>query len=168
MSDKPTLQFYIDGISEYEHDLHLKNKGEEYKPKLQDYFESRGYTIKKELTKRTKQVFNPITHDIDFIDYKFYSFYTYLNRDALIQSIKRNQLSRKGCTWQGDEQIEIAKGRKGKRIHLIDEKGNDLFFESLKDFAKDYQGTSRAAREAMKKRDGNCFQFKGATFWIAQ
>ena len=163
LSDKPTVQFYFDGISKHDFE-----KIGDYKPKLQGHFERLGYEVKRELSKRQKQVFNPLTHEIDKIDYDYYSFFFYLNRDALISSLKHGELSKKGYTWQGNEQVKIEKGRKKNGIDLLDEKGDILRFASLNEFAKTFQGTARGAREAMKKGDGETFCFKGKHFWIVQ
>ena len=36
----------------------------------------------------------------------------------------------------------------------------------MKDFAKNFSGTPRGLREALKKSDGKTFVFKGHHFWI--
>ena len=48
----------------------------------------------------------------------------------------------------------------------ITEKGERLDFDTMKDFAKNFSGTPRGLREALKKGDGKTFVFKGHHFWL--
>lgn len=165
---KNTIQFYFDGINKHDFDQHLKNHGEEYEPKNKKYYEDLGYTIKRELNERTKQVFNQQTGQAETVTYPFYTFSFYINRQALITSIYKKELAKKGYTWIDDEQVKIELGRKGKKFSVITEKGERLDFDTMKDFAKNFSGTPRGLREALKKGDGKTFVFKGHHFWLVQ
>lgn len=165
---KNTIQFYFDGISKHDFDQHLKNYGKEYEPKNKKHFEDLGYTIKRELNERTKQVFNQQTGQAETVTYPFYTFSFYINRQALITSIYKKELAKKGYTWLDDEQVKIELGRKGNKFSVITEKGERLDFDTMKDFAKNFSGTPRGLREALKKSDGKTFVFKGHHFWIVQ
>ncbi len=144
----------------------MKNKGKEYEPKNKKYYEDLGYTIKRELNERTKQVFNQQTGQAETVTYPFYTFSFYINRQALITSIYKKELAKKGYTWLDDEQVKIELGRKGKKFSVITEKGERLDFDTMKDFAKNFSGTPRGLREALKKSDGKTFVFKGHHFWL--
>ena len=165
---KNTIQFYFDGISKHDFDQHLKNYGKEYEPKNKKYYEDLGYSIKRELNERTKQVFNQQTGQAETVTYPFYTFSFYINRQALITSIYKKELAKKGYTWLDDEQVKIELGRKGNKFSVITEKGERLDFDTMKDFAKNFSGTPRGLREALKKGDGKTFAFKGHHFWIVQ
>ena len=165
---KNTIQFYFDGISKHDFDQHLKNCGKEYEPKNKKYYSDLGYTIKKELNERTKQVFNQQTGQAETVTYPFYTFSFYINKQALITSIYKKELAKKGYTWLDDEQVKIELGRKGKKFSVITEKGERLDFDTMKDFAKNFSGTPRGLREALKKGDGKTFVFKGHHFWLVQ
>ncbi len=165
---KNTIQFYFDGISKHDFDQHLKNNGKEYEPKNKKYYEDLGYTIKRELNERTKQVFNQQTGQAETVTYPFFTFSFYINRQALITSIYKKELAKKGYTWIDDEQVKIELGRKGKKFSVITEKGERLDFDTMKDFAKNFSGTPRGLREALKKGDGKTFVFKGHHFWLVQ
>ena len=165
---KNTIQFYFDGISKHDFDQLLKNNGKEYEPKNKKYYEDLGYTIKRELNERTKQVFNQQTGQAETVTYPFYTFSFYINRQALITSIYKKELAKKGYTWIDDEQVKIELGRKGKKFSVITEKGERLDFDTMKDFAKNFSGTPRGLREALKKGDGKTFVFKGHHFWLVQ
>ena len=163
---KNTIQFYFDGISKHDFDLYKTNHGVDYEPKYKMYYEDLGYTIKKELNERTKQVFNQQTGQAETVTYPFYTFSFYINRQALITSIYKRELAKKGYTWLDDEQVKIELGRKGKKFSVITEKGERLDFDTMKDFAKNFSGTPRGLREALKKGDGKTFVFKGHHFWL--
>ena len=165
---KNTIQFYFDGISKHDFDLYKTNHGVDYEPKNKKYYEDLGYTIKRELNERTKQVFNQQTGQAETVTYPFYTFSFYINRQALITSIYKKELAKKGYTWLDDEQVKIELGRKGKKFSVITEKGERLDFDTMKDFAKNFSGTPRGLREALKKGDGKTFVFKGHHFWLVQ
>ena len=164
--NKNTIQFYFDGISKHDFDLYKTNLGVDYEPKNKKYYEDLGYTIKRELNERTKQVFNQQTGQAETVTYPFYTFSFYINRQALITSIYKKELAKKGYTWLDDEQVKIELGRKGKKFSVITEKGERLDFDTMKDFAKNFSGTPRGLREALKKGDGKTFVFKGHHFWL--
>lgn len=170
LSDKKnTIQFYFDGISKHDFDLYLNNNGIEYKPKNQDDFEKLGYTIKRELNERTKQVFNQQTGQAETITYPFYTFSFHINRQALITSIYKGELCQKGYTWIDDEQVKIELGRKGNKFSVIDEKGERYDFDSIKDFVKHFfnnENCVRGLRKALKNRIDNHFTFKNRHFWL--
>lgn len=170
LSDKKnTIQFYFDGISKHDFDIYLKNHGKEYEPKNKEYFKDLGYTIKKELNERTKQVFNQLSGKVETITYPFYTFSFYINKQALITSIYKRKLCQKGYTWIDDEQVKIDLGRKGNKFSVIDEKGERYDFDSIKDFVKYFfnnENCIRGIRKALKNRTDNCFSFKGLHFWI--
>lgn len=172
LSDKKnTIQFYFDGISKHDFDLYLNNNGIEYKPKNQDDFEKLGYTIKRELNERTKQVFNQQTGQAETITYPFYTFSFHINRQALITSIYKGELCQKGYTWIDDEQVKIELGRKGNKFSVIDEKGERYDFDSIKDFVKHFfnnENCVRGLRKALKNRIDNHFTFKNRHFWLVQ
>ena len=163
---KNTIQFYFDGISKHDFDLYKTNHGVDYEPKNKKYFEDLGYTIKRELNERKKQVFNQQTGQAETVTYPFYTFSFYINKQALITSIYKRELAKKGYTWHDDEQVKIELGRKGKKFSVITEKGERLDFDTMKDFAKNFSGTARGLREALKKGDGKTFHFKGHHFWL--
>lgn len=163
---KNTIQFYFDGISKHDFDLYKTNHGVDYEPKNKKYYEDLGYSIKRELNERTKQVFNQQTGQAETVTYPFYTFSFYINRQALITSIYKKELAKKGYTWLDDEQVKIELGRKGNKFSVITEKGERLDFDTMKDFAKNFSGTPRGLREALKKSDGKTFVFKGHHFWI--
>lgn len=165
---KNTIQFYFDGISKHDFDLYKTNHGVDYEPKNKKYYEDLGYTIKRELNERTKQVFNQQTGQAETVTYPFYTFSFYINRQALITSIYKKELAKKGYTWLDDEQVKIELGRKGNKFSVITEKGERLDFDTMKDFAKNFSGTPRGLREALKKGDGKTFVFKGHHFWLVQ
>ena len=165
---KNTIQFYFDGISKHDFDLYKTNHGVDYEPKNKKYYEDLGYSIKRELNERTKQVFNQQTGQAETVTYPFYTFSFYINRQALITSIYKKELAKKGYTWLDDEQVKIELGRKGNKFSVITEKGERLDFDTMKDFAKNFSGTPRGLREALKKNDGKTFAFKGHHFWIVQ
>ena len=165
---KNTIQFFFDGISKHDFDLYKTNHGVDYEPKYKMYYEDLGYTIKKELNERTKQVFNQQTGQAETVTYPFYTFSFYINKQALITSIYKKELAKKGYTWIDDEQVKIELGRKGKKFSVITEKGERLDFDTMKDFAKNFSGTPRGLREALKKGDGKTFVFKGHHFWLVQ
>ena len=77
---KNTIQFYFDGISKHDFDLYLNNNGKEFEPKNKKYYEDLGYSIKRELNERTKQVFNQQTGQAETLTYPFYTFSFYINR----------------------------------------------------------------------------------------
>lgn len=163
---KNTIQFYFDGISKHDFDLYKSTHGVDYEPKNKKYYEDLGYTIKRELNERTKQVFNQQTGQAETVTYPFFTFSFYINRQALITSIYKKELAKKGYTWLDDEQVKIELGRKGNKFSVITEKGERLDFDTMKDFAKNFSGTPRGLREALKKGDGKTFVFKGHHFWL--
>lgn len=172
LSDKKnTIQFYFDGLSKHDFDLYLNNNGIEYKPKNQDDFEKLGYTIKRELNERTKQVFNQQTGQAETLTYPFYTFSFHINKQALISSIYKGELCQKGYTWIDDEQVKIELGRKGNKFSVIDEKGERYDFDSIKDFVKHFfnnENCVRGLRKALKNRIDNHFTFKNRHFWLVQ
>lgn len=168
---KNTIQFYFDGLSKHDFDLYLNNNGIEYKPKNQDDFEKLGYTIKRELNERTKQVFNQQTGQAETITYPFYTFSFHINKQALISSIYKGELCQKGYTWIDDKQVKIELGRKGNKFSVIDEKGERYDFDSIKDFVKHFfnnENCVRGLRKALKNRINNHFTFKNRHFWLVQ
>ena len=166
---KNTIQFYFDGISKHDFDLYKTNHGVDYEPKNKKYFEDLGYTIKRELNERKKQVFNQQTGQAETVNYPFYTFSFYINKQALITSIYKRELAKKGYTWIDDEQVKIELGRKGNKFSVIDEKGERYDFDSIKDFVKHFfnnENCVRGLRKALKNRIDNHFTFKNRHFWI--